>query len=130
VKEFLSHILEEDYKTLKTEKNTNTEMGMSNIVVEHPGRDLGDLLASKLVELARYNIRCVYVDLPLSDPTVHDSCETLVDKGFCFSAIIPEQQSGDMLRMQRIEYDIDTSRICLESAAAKEIMRAIEQART
>jgi len=39
VKEYLSHILSEDFSLLKTEKNTNTEIGISQTILKHLNSD-------------------------------------------------------------------------------------------
>lgn len=39
VKEFLARILEEDFRTLKTAKNTNTEMGIAQTILDHLKND-------------------------------------------------------------------------------------------
>jgi anti-sigma regulatory factor (Ser/Thr protein kinase)/GNAT superfamily N-acetyltransferase len=75
--------------------------------VEEPGADLQDLVRVRLRELCLHRIDCIYVDLPLSHPTVQDAGARLHELGFFFGAILPELRDGDVLRLQYLnEVDI------------------------
>ncbi len=70
--------------------------------VEEPGSDLGELVSRHLRDLSLHRVDCVYVDLPLSDPTTPDAAAGLKDLGVFFGGIIPEAHTGtgDALRLQ------------------------------
>jgi hypothetical protein len=76
--------------------------------VEEPGADdLQDLVRVRLRELCLHRVDCIYVDLPLSSPVVHEAGARLDELGFFFGGVLPEWLDGDVLRLQYLnEVDI------------------------
>jgi serine/threonine-protein kinase RsbW len=79
------------------------------------GRDLPELVRSRLRELCRRRIDWISLDLPLSDPALPEACASLEALGFSFAGVIPELADGDVLRLQylnAVETDLESAQIC------------------
>jgi hypothetical protein len=74
-----------------------------------------------LVEASAADV--VYLELPLSQPEAPYMCMAAEDFGFFFSGVIPSfTQAGDILRMQYLNVELDTTLLQVASPFGKEIV--------
>ena len=77
--------------------------------------------ARDLTEFA--GAEAIFLDLPLADPLCPELCRVAEEKGFFFSGIGPRFAAGrDILRLQRLNVDIDVTRLQVLSPQAREIV--------
>ena len=94
---------------------------------EHLGSDFHAVVECELTRLVAQDVDCVYLDLPVSDPTVALHGGDLADLGFFFSCIIPElRDDGDLLRLQLLNgVDPHIEEIATASDFGKALLQAI-----
>ena len=84
---------------LKVEKNPDLNAG--RLRPEHLGSDFHTVVERELSRLISEGVDCIYLDLPVADPTVAMHGGELADLGFFFCCILPEfRDDGDLLRLQ------------------------------
>jgi serine/threonine-protein kinase RsbW len=99
--------------------------------VEEPGSDLQELVQARLRELCLHRVDCIYVDLPLSHPSVQSAGARLDELGFFFGGIIPELRDGDVLRLQYLnEVDIRPTDVRTGSDFGQELVDSIFEQRS
>jgi anti-sigma regulatory factor (Ser/Thr protein kinase) len=81
--------------------------------IEQARRDLTEASAADVV----------YLELPLSEPETPYVCSAAEDDGFFFSGVIPSMtRSGDVLRLQYLNVNLDTSLLQVASPFGKEVV--------
>ena len=89
---------------------------------------IGDDLAVRVGELEPAPV--AQVDLPLADPGVDDAVERLAALGFHFCGLLPELDTGDVLRLQRVETaDPGVLTPTLANDGARELLAYIDRDR-
>ena len=91
------------------EPGSSTEVDVVNrrdhnqgiIAVAKYGEDLVSVVGERLRDFCRHGVDCVYVDLPLSDPSTAVLGDRLEALGFFFGGVFPNLRAhGDVLRLQ------------------------------
>jgi anti-sigma regulatory factor (Ser/Thr protein kinase) len=96
--------------------------------VEEPGADLQEVVRVRLRELCLRRVDCIYIDLPLSHPSVQSAGARLNELGFFFGGIIPELRDGDVLRLQYLnEVDIRPEDVTTGSDFGQDLVHRIFQ---
>jgi len=99
------------------------EWGQGFIRIVKFGADLHEKVRFVLREMCRQGIACAFVDLPLSDPALAQACAGLEALGFFFGGILPEQDSGDVLRLQYLNnVAVDPAKVCTASDFGRELL--------
>jgi len=105
-------------------------VGHAYIRVLGYGADLEAAVHSRLRELCNRRIDCIYLDLPLDNPTVQLSCAAMELLGFFFGGIIPETPSGDVLRLQYLNnVEVDPADSQTASEFSRELFGYVMKAR-
>ncbi len=104
------------------------------IKVHRAGVDTADLVDTARREMReKSGVEAVFVEIPLAEPGVAQICEQLETRGFFFCGIkIGSAESGDWLRLQHLDAELDFTLIRIEGEFAKEISAYVgaERART
>jgi len=82
------------------EITANRDMGMAFFRVIRYGKDFQDCIRYHLREMCYQKMDCLFLDLPLGDPATAKFCAAAELLGFFFAGIIPELDSGDVLRLE------------------------------
>ena len=99
------------------------EWGQGFIRIVEFGADLHEQVRFALREMCRHGTACAFVDLPLSDPAAAQACAGLEALGFFFGGILPEQDSGDVLRLQYLNnVTADPAKVCTASDFGRELL--------
>jgi hypothetical protein len=107
------------------------ELKRSNILVRRVGKDTVEHVRAAHRELCRaQEVEVVYLELPLTEPGTPEACQALEEDGFFFSGVAPLYfPQGDVLRLQFLNVDLDTSLLQIESAFAKTLLKYVDQER-
>ncbi len=97
----------------------------ATILVEVAGRDLGERIDSKRVELENQGINAIYVDFNLKDPHTPCAVSEVESHGFCFSGVLPDYMDGDVLRLQRYSTPVEYDELETESEFAEKLKEYI-----
>ena len=90
------------------------------------GDDWVDRVASRVEQLCRRAVDCVYLDLSLHDPRPAAADEALHRLGFRFGCIVPELRDGDVLRLQLLNgIDPDPARVATASDFGKTLLEYV-----
>lgn len=109
--------------------NISSSLGTANIKILEIGDDISDIIEANLIEISNERIITVYMDLPLSSPSISHVIDRLEKFNFCFSCLIPEDLSGDILRLQLLKADVDFGNIHIEQDYGKYIFEEIKKER-
>jgi hypothetical protein len=96
---------------------------------------VGKLFAERLHRAVRellyvHKVEAMFLDLPLADPGTPDACTAAENDGFFFAGVCPQfSPTGDVLRLQRLNVDLDTSRLQLDTPFARRLLQYIEHER-
>ncbi len=103
------------------------EWGHAFVKLHQAGADLVPRVAAYLRELVRQDLRCIYLDLPLTDRWAVACCPELEELGFFFAGLMPEMTpGGDILRLQYLnKLDLDLDQVVLVSELGRKLMRYI-----
>jgi hypothetical protein len=100
------------------------------IMVRRVGKETVGKVRSAHRDLCRGPVEAIYVELPLSEPGTPAVCEALEEDGFFFSGIAPLYfPEGDVLRLQFLNVDLDTSLLQIESPFARSLLTYVDQER-
>jgi len=94
---------------------------------EHLGSDFHATVERELERLVQQQVDCIYLDLPVSDPSVAMHGGELDDLGFFYSCIVPEfRKDGDLLRLQLLNgVDPHIEEITTASDFGKELLQEL-----
>jgi len=81
----------------------NERRGSLHVFVRNPGEDLGAVIADQ-IRLHRPYV--TYVDVPLDDPRIDASVDSLRNEAFFYCGLLPEYAHSDVLRLQAIHAPI------------------------
>lgn len=95
---------------------------LGKLVVDRAGPDLVEVLDHHRRAVCAGGRAVVFVELRLDDPVAVAAVEGLRDRGFFYAGFIPELRDGDVLRLQYVEAEVDTSVIRLATDEAKRIL--------
>lgn len=70
------------------------------IVINQPGKNIFQQIHFHFKQLCLKRFDCIYIDLPLGNPSISELGSRLREIGFFFGGVIPELRGGDVLRMQ------------------------------
>ena len=85
-----------------------------------------DRVATRVEQLCRRAVDCVYLDLSLHDPRPAAADEALHRLGFRFGCIVPELRDGDVLRLQLLNgIDPDPARVATASDFGKTLLEYV-----
>lgn len=104
-------------------------LGTASIQVLEIGDDISEIIEAKLIEISHEPIVAVYMDLPLSSPSISSVVDRLAKYNFYFSCLIPGELLGDTLRLQLLKADVDVGNIHVEEECGKSILYGINQER-
>jgi hypothetical protein len=91
--------------------------------VQSVGQDSASALSDALESFQHSGIEAVFLDLPLADPAAPILCEQAESLGFFFAGVCPHfAPSGDVLRLQWLNVELDESQIQLESPFARKLL--------
>ena len=98
----------------------HTELKRANILVRRVGKDTVQQVRTVHRELCgSRQVEVVYLELPLTEPGTPEACQALESDGFFFSGVAPLYfPEGDVLRLQFLNVDLDTSLLQIESPFA------------
>jgi len=83
-----------------------------------------------LKELCFNKIDCVYLDMPLGDPSTAVLCADMERMGFFFSGVIPELFEGDVLRLQYLNnVRVFPEKVTVYSDFGKELFKYVLDAK-
>jgi hypothetical protein len=106
-----------------------TEPARAFLKIIEYGNDFWDMLKYRLKEFCMRKIDCIYIDLPLSNPTTQIFCVKIEKLGFFFAGIIPELFNGDYLRLQYLNnVDPNLDNVCIVSDFGRELFDYIVSA--
>lgn len=106
----------------------NYKYSHASIIVDTFGKDFIDILERKILLFKEKNIKAIYIDLPLKNPSTKIFVEKLIDLGFVFSGLLPLfHKEEDYIRMQIPLYKVDFRHIKLLSKTAKKIKKVIQR---
>lgn len=98
------------------------------IVVREYGRDLDDQILQMVTDLDTEDLKALYIDLPLDDPTTPRATEVLRGLGFIFSGLMPFfHQERDYLRLQRPMVELDMDYIEVYSDMSKRLKKKVSE---
>ncbi len=98
------------------------------IVVREYGRDLDDQIEQMVADLDSEDLKVLYIDLPLDDPTTPRAAQVVRQLGFIFSGLMPFfHQERDYLRLQRPMVALDMDYIHVYSDLAKTIKQTVSE---
>ncbi|HEX7364099.1 MAG TPA: GNAT family N-acetyltransferase [Dehalococcoidia bacterium] len=107
-----------------------TDASRAFLLIKQYGTDIEELVKFRLRELCLRKIDCVYIDMPLSDPSTPKFCASLEMLGFFFAGIIPEMYDGDVLRLQYLNnVDFDPANIQVATDFGRELLDYVLKAR-
>ena len=101
----------------------------ATIFIEVAGRDIGERINAKRVELENQGINAIYVDFLLQNPGAPAAITEVESCGFCFAGLLPNYSTGDILRLQRYTTPVDYDELKTESrfaARLKEYIRELD----
>ncbi len=105
------------------------ERGFAFMSIIQFGEDFVELVKFRLRELCFRHMNCIYIDLPLSNPTSQQFCASLEMLGFFFAGIIPEKQNCDVLRLQYLNnVEVDPNEIVTASEFGEELADYVRDA--
>jgi hypothetical protein len=109
----------------------HAELKRANILVRRVGKDTIERVRIAHRDLCRANqVEVVYLELPLTEPGTPEVCEAVEEEGFFFSGIAPLYfPEGDVLRLQFLNVDLDTSVLQIESPFARSLLTYVEEER-
>jgi hypothetical protein len=109
----------------------HVELQRAVIMVRRVGRDTCDKVRSAHRDLCNVeNMEVIYLELPLSQAGTPAVCEAVEADGFFFSGVAPLYgPEGDVLRLQYLNVNLDTSVLQIESPFARELLSYVEQER-
>jgi len=109
--------------------HVDTDVNEAYLAVRSVGVNLDRLARFRLHELCRQRVDVMYVDLPLTDPAAVAVSERFEALGFFFAGIIPEKDSGDVLRLQYLnQVTIDPKQIQVASDLGRELLDYVLEA--
>lgn len=75
-------------------------------------------------------VEVTYLELPLTEAGTPEVCQAFEDEGFFFSGVAPLYfPDGDVLRLQFLNVDLDTSLLQIESPFARFLLQYVDQER-
>jgi anti-sigma regulatory factor (Ser/Thr protein kinase)/GNAT superfamily N-acetyltransferase len=99
------------------------DWGQGFIRIVEFGEDLHERVRFVLREMCRHGTACAFVDLPLANPASAPACAGLEALGFFFGGIVPEQDAGDILRLQYLNnVTVDPAKVCTASDFGRELL--------
>jgi len=102
------------------------DTGNAFIKVLEYGEDIELLIRDHLRVLCINKFDCIFLDLPLSDPSTQRFCMSFELLGFFFAGLIPELPQGDVLRLQYLNnITIDPNKVVLTSDFNKEMFEYV-----
>jgi len=103
-------------------------LGTGSIALHEIGADAGEAIKQGLLQLTMKTAAAmVYLDLPLEDPACGFAAQKARELGFVFCAVAVAADGGrDVLRLQYVNCDIDTSRIVIVGDTALKIFAFIK----
>jgi hypothetical protein len=109
----------------------HTELKRANILVRRVGKDTVDQVRAVRRELCRdQQVEVVYLELPLTEAGTPEACQALESEGFFFSGVAPLYfPEGDVLRLQFLNVELDTSVLQIESPFARSLLAYVDQER-
>jgi hypothetical protein len=109
----------------------HTELKRANILVRRVGKDTADQVRAVHRELCRdQQVEVVYLELPLTEAGTPEACQALESQGFFFSGVAPLYfPEGDVLRLQFLNVELDTSVLQIESPFARSLLAYVDQER-
>jgi hypothetical protein len=109
----------------------HAELKRANILVRRVGKDTVHQVCTVHRELCRgQQVEVVYLELPLTEPGTPEACQALESEGFFFSGVAPLYfPEGDVLRLQFLNVDLDTSVLQIESPFARSLLAYVDQER-
>jgi hypothetical protein len=87
------------------------------------GADAVDVVDRNRRELCAAGTEVVYAELPLDDPGTPGVVEGLRARGFFYGGFVPHLRGTDVLRMQYLDVEVDTSIIQLYTDEARRLLR-------
>ncbi len=111
--------------------DNHAELKRANILVRRVGKDTVQQVRTVHRELCRgQQVEVVYLELPLTEPGTPEACQALESEGFFFSGVAPLYfPEGDVLRLQFLNVDLDTSVLQIESPFARSLLAYVDQER-
>ncbi len=100
------------------------------IMVRRIGKDTVGKVRAAHRDLCDSEVEVIFVELPLTDAGTPAACEALEGDGFFFSGVAPLYfPEGDVLRLQFLNVDLDTSLLQIESLFARSLLNYVDQER-
>jgi hypothetical protein len=95
---------------------------LAGIEVATLGSDAVDLIDHHRRALCAAGTEVVYAELPLDDPGTPAVAAGLRERGFFYAGFIPDLRDTDVLRMQYLDVEVDTSIIQLYTDDARALL--------
>ena len=107
------------------------ELQRAVIMVRRVGNDTIDRIRNARRDLCgARQIEVIYLELPLAQSGTPEVCEAVEEDGFFFSGVAPLYgQEGDVLRLQFLNVELDTSVLQIENPFARDLLKYVEQER-
>jgi hypothetical protein len=100
-------------------------------MVRRVGKDTIDTIRNARRDLCdARQIEVIYLELPLAQSGTPEVCEAVEEDGFFFSGVAPLYgPEGDVLRLQFLNVELDTSVLQIENPLARSLLKYVEQER-
>lgn len=95
---------------------------LGKLVVDRAGPDLVEVVDHHRRAVCAGGRAVVFVELPMGDAAAMAAVDGLRDRGFFYAGFVPELRDGDVLRLQYVEAEVDTSVIRLATDEARRIL--------
>ncbi len=101
---------------------TDGPRSLSTIEVATVGADAAHVVDLRRRELCAAGTEVVHAELPLDDPGTPAAVDALRDRGFRYAGFVPDLRDADVLRLQYLDVDVDTSIIQLYTDEARALL--------